>query len=80
MVALHWICGSEKGCNGFVRRRVESIWGLVPVESWLHIDSKLNPAVIISRGAFMSQLSGNATYGFMALISYVHILIAQSLV
>ena len=59
MVALHWISGSEKSCNGFVRRRVESIRGLVPLESWLHVDSKLNPADALSRGAFMSQLSGN---------------------
>ena len=52
MVALHWISSVKTISNGFVKRRVDKIRSLVSVENWYHVDSKNNPADILSRGAF----------------------------
>ena len=59
MVALHWISSVKTISNGFVKRRVDKIRSLVSVENWYHVDSKNNPADILSRGAFISHLSQN---------------------
>ena len=59
MVALHWISSEKKINDGFVRRRVEKVRSLVPVDKWYHVESRFNPADILSRGAFLSPLHKN---------------------
>ena len=55
MVALHWI-SDHKSQSAFVRRRVDSIRSVCSPHHWFHIDSKLNPADILSRGVSLSHL------------------------
>jgi len=56
MVSLHWICDVSKSYQAFVQRRVDQIRSIVPPDHWFHVDTKSNPADILSRGVSLSQL------------------------
>ena len=56
MIVLHWFNGDGKKQEVFVRRTVEEVQKLVDVGCWYHVQSKLNPADILSKGFRFSNL------------------------
>ncbi|XP_011884045.1 PREDICTED: uncharacterized protein LOC105571183, partial [Vollenhovia emeryi] len=56
MIALSWIRAFSRKWEIFIANRVGEIQRLTEVEDWRHIDTKSNPADIISRGAGPSEV------------------------
>ena len=59
IIVLHWLNSDGKKQEVFVRRRVEEVHKFVDVDCWYHVESKLNPADILSRGLRFSELIDN---------------------
>ena len=59
MIVLHWINGNGKKQDVFVRRRIDEVRKLVGVDCWYHVESKLNPADLLSRGLLFSEIKNN---------------------
>ena len=55
MIVLHWLNGDDKK-QVFVRRRVEELHKLVDMDCWYYVESKPNPANILSRGIRFFEL------------------------
>ncbi|XP_037931048.1 uncharacterized protein LOC119665867 [Teleopsis dalmanni] len=55
-IVLNWLLSYSKRWVTFVANRVDKIQELSVPESWHKIESKLNPADIISRGMYPSEL------------------------
>ena len=56
MIGLHLFNGDGKKQEVFVRKRVEEVHKLVDVDWWYHVESKLNPTDILSRGLRFSEV------------------------
>lgn len=52
-IVLHWL---EKPVKTFVSHRVASILESTSIRSWSHIDTKQNPADLVSRGLNVKEL------------------------
>ncbi|XP_063924137.1 uncharacterized protein LOC135138171 isoform X1 [Zophobas morio] len=55
-IVLAWLATSPSTLNTFVANRVSEIQNLSTVDTWQHVNTKDNPADIISRGAYPSEL------------------------
>lgn len=55
-ITLHWIHGDPDKLVPYVGKRVKEIQKLQPSYRWHHVESKQNPADIISRGMLPEQL------------------------
>ncbi|XP_057297390.1 uncharacterized protein LOC130627797 [Hydractinia symbiolongicarpus] len=58
-IILYWIKNVNKRYEVVVERRVGIIRDLVLPDSWFHVESKANPADILSRGCLVSELVNN---------------------
>ncbi|XP_057302253.1 uncharacterized protein LOC130636526 [Hydractinia symbiolongicarpus] len=58
-IVLYWIKNVNKKYEVVVERRVGIIRDLVSPDSWFHVESKANPADILSRGCLVSELVNN---------------------
>lgn len=58
-VALAWIYGGASRWKTFVANRVAEINTHLPAINWHHIDTHINPADLISRGALPDQIINN---------------------
>lgn len=59
-IVLSWIESASNSLEPFVMNRITKIRELAHNIQWLHIDSKNNPADLISRGMFAAQLWNNS--------------------
>lgn len=55
-ITLSWIKASSRKWTTFVTNRVGEIQELTKIENWGHVDTKSNPADIISRGGTPSEV------------------------
>lgn len=61
-IAIHWIKGSPTKWKTFVANRVANIQEHTNINQWFHVESKNNPADIISRGAIPSVLANSSLW------------------
>ena len=66
-IVLYQIQGEGKTYKKFVQNQVVKIRKKVPIEHWVHVPGKQNPADLPSRGCYLSQLKNESTVQF-----YVH--------
>lgn len=59
MIALHWIGKQPVSLDVFVGNRVAEIQSLTQNTVWRHVDTKSNPADLVSRGVNATQLVKN---------------------
>lgn len=57
-IVLHWLRKFPSELKVFVGNRVSTIQAYSKIKNWRHIDSKRNPADLISRGCSVSELKG----------------------
>lgn len=55
-ITLSWIRSSSRKWTTFVANRVSEVQKLTRVEDWRHVDTKSNPADMVSRGGRPSEL------------------------
>jgi hypothetical protein len=55
-IVLAWLTGSPGSFKTFVANRVSEILNLSNIQNWKHVNSADNPADIISRGVYPSEL------------------------
>ena len=55
-IVLAWLSHSPSNLNTFVANRVGEIQRLTNISNWRHVSSEDNPADVISRGSFPSEL------------------------
>lgn len=56
-ITLAWIQGDANRWNTFVSNRVETIKTIVPADKWFYVNTKINPADLVSRGLMPSELA-----------------------
>ncbi|XP_055604176.1 uncharacterized protein LOC129752418 [Uranotaenia lowii] len=61
-VVLAWLNGGASRWTTFVANRVAEINTLLPSINWDHIDTKQNPADLVSRGASPQELHNNSLW------------------
>lgn len=61
-IVLHYIKSNANSWQTFVANRVSQIQSLCDVNDWRYIQTKENPADIISRGAYPNQIISSALY------------------
>lgn len=61
-IALNWITSSSRRWSVFVANRVGEIQRLTKLEHWRHIPSADNPADILSRGLYPSEIASASSW------------------
>lgn len=62
MIVLHWISKPSSNWKTFVCNRVSEIQQVTDIDNWCHVPTANNPADLISRGCFPSDLKNNSLW------------------
>lgn len=61
-IVLSWLNSEPARWSTFVANRVSIVQSSSSVQNWYHVPSKLNPADLVSRGAFPQQLENDSLW------------------